>query len=119
MEHQEQHRLVPEIIAFFTKFTWVLYIGVGLLGKIGLMMQGQKKQTLWQIIGNLIGAGFVGYLAAMWCMYKYPCTDKGCSIESAIIVPLATLLSDRVITLLMNINWKEVFQIITGVKGRK
>lgn len=116
MENQTQGHLIDAIAAFFAKFwTWFFYIFMGLLGKIGLILRGEKKQTFIQDISSLMIAGFVGYLAAVWCMYKYPVPAGGYSIQGAIVVPMATLLSDRVISFILNVNWDPVLEFITKV----
>lgn len=114
--------LWAEILNFFTKsYTWILFIGVGMVGKFGMYFRSSKRDTGWQILGSTFIAGFVGYLASVWCMNNYPISEGGYSRQGAFIVPMATLLSDRVIMFLMNINYTVILErvIEVTIKNKK
>lgn len=112
--------LVNEAIAFFTKtWAWFFYIAIGLIGKFGLMLQNKQKSNGWELLGTTLIAGFVGYLATIYCMVHYPPNDTGYSVQGAIIVPMATLLSDRVMSFLWNFNWTNILEMILGKKNNK
>jgi len=119
MESQ-QHDIINQIWAFFAKtWTWFFYITIGLIGKLGLMIRDDKKANTWAMIGSVMLAGCVGYLAAIYCMANYPAPEGGYSSVGAIVVPMATLLSDKVITILLNLNWTPIIEAISGLKNKK
>ncbi len=113
----EKNTIFSEAVAFFTKtWAWFFYVAIGLIGKVGLMLQKKKKSTGWELLGTTLIAGFVGYLATIYCMIHYPINETGYSVQGAIIVPMATLLSDRVMSFLWNFNWLPILESIIGRK---
>jgi hypothetical protein len=123
MEHskmEKQDHLIDLILEFVVKWwAWGAYIFIGMVGRVGLMLRRKVKTSIIEDISSLLIAGFIGYLATIWCMYKYPAPDGKYSIQGAIIIPMATLLSDRLMAFLLNINWIPLFEILTGKKDEK
>ncbi len=109
--------IVNQIFDALAKWwVWILYVGIGIIGKIGMYLRGDKKETIWQHIGSVFLACFGGFLATVWCMGHYPAPTGGYSLEGAIIVPTATLLSDRLTVILWNANWVAIIELLTGKK---
>ena len=114
---EKQDHLIDLILEFVVKWwAWAAYIFIGLMGKIGLMLRRKVKTNIIEDVSTLLIAGFIGYLATIWCMYQYPAPQGGYSIQGAIFIPMATLLSDRLMSFLLNINWIPMFEILTGKK---
>jgi|SRR6185503_7840949 len=92
-----------EIAVWFTKaWVWLLYIIVGLVGKFSYDLLTGRKITWWQALASTGIALFFGFLAVAYCMYKE--YDKG----GMFIVPIATLLSEKLMIAIFAINWKKV-----------
>lgn len=120
MEKNSSH-LIDAVYTFLIK-SWAYcggYIVIGLIGKVGLMLRKPKSSSILEDLGSLLVAGFVGYIAAVFCFYKYPPEPGGYSVQAAFIVPMATLLSDRIMTFLLNVNWIPLIELLTGKKGDK
>ena len=116
---ENENHFTNEIVAFFSKWwIWFFYVFMGLIGKMAIILGSGKKRTVVEDISSLLVAGFVGYLSAIWCIYKYPAIQGGYSIQGAIVVPMATLLSDRIMTFLLNVNWVPIMEILIGKKKK-
>lgn len=97
-------------------WVWGLYIGVGLMGKIGMYLRGGKKESRGQQIGSILLGFFGGFLAMFYCMEHYPDPEGGYSIQGATIVPIVTMMSDRLAVILWNVQWIKIIEIISGRK---
>lgn len=74
------------------------WIFLGLIGKFSMDVMTGKKITVLQALASTGTALFVGVMAHVICAYL----DLGS--QSAFIVPLATLLSDKIVIALMAMN---------------
>lgn len=91
-----------ELIALITKwYLWACYILLGVLGKMSYDLVRGRKISLMQSLGTTGISIFVGVLASMWCMKHTP--DNG-----AFIVPVATLLADKIVTALFAMDIKAI-----------
>lgn len=116
----EKNTLISQTVQFITKsWFWGLFIIIGLLGKFGLDLVQQRKKSFMQVLGQTLVAGFVGYLASIYCMQHYPpLPGSSYSPTSAIIVPITTLISDRIALFLIGIDWHPVLTILTGKSSK-
>ncbi len=109
-----------EIANFITKvWVWACFVGIGIIGKFGLYFQSGQKYSFWKLMGSTLIAGFVGYLASVYCMAHYPIKDGSFSKEGAFIVPIATLMSDRLMMVLVSVNWGTVMEIFIDKRGKE
>lgn len=99
-----------EFVAFCSKWwVWLCYIGIGIMGKIFNDLRRKRRMTFWQAIGGVGIAGFVGYLASIWCIKHNP-------YGGAYIVPIATLLADKILMYLLALNYQAIFDVVLNRK---
>lgn len=92
---------------------FVVYIIVGLMGKISSMLLRGKKLSWYVIFGSMGIALFVGFMASAFCVWK------GWDKEAKLIVPLATYTSDKVTLVLMKLNYRAiVLDVLESIKKR-
>lgn len=107
-----------DFIALFSKFwVWIFYILSGIIAKFSFDLVRGKKISFWQALGTTGISLFVGSLASFWCMRHSP--DNG-----AFIVPVSTLLADKLLTSLFALDYRKVAADILGYwydtfKGKK
>lgn len=102
----EKSGFINAIYEFLSKWwAWIFYIAIGMAGKFGLDMMKQKKMSFWQLIGSACISCFIGFMAASYCMSYAPKLGP-------FIVPIATLISDRVILFLFAINYTPILESI-------
>lgn len=114
--------ILGDILNTLTKvWLWVAMVGIGIVGKFGIYLQSGQKHSTWKLIGSTMIAGFVGYLASIYCMTYYPSHDGGLNKQGAIIVPIATLMSDRLMMVILSINWTSIIDAIVAksIKDRQ
>lgn len=95
---------------------WVL---LGLIGMFSSDLLKNKKFTIWYIIGCTGVAVFVGYISGVWAFAH-------CKEQAPIYVPVATLLSNNIISAILAINypallqkdWKGAFEVLFRHKRR-
>lgn len=92
-----------EIMNFITKgWALLLYLFIGLIGKFSYDMASGKKMSWVQVLSS-IGIGiFVGALTYTICIHQK--MDK----EASIIVPISTLLSEKIMVALFSIDYKKI-----------
>ncbi len=130
MEKGVWDELLKTIVNLLSKSgTYILLIFLGVGGKIGLYLIGDKKLSIWHLIGSTLLAITVGITVAIICMKHFPAHDGSISVQAALLVPCATLLSDRIVMFIMaaslekttklltSKDWIAIFKIIT--KGDK
>lgn len=117
---KEMHKwdyYLNEAIDFFTKiWVWVVVILMGLAGKIGLYMLGDKKLSWKQLAGSFIIAVSVGVSVAIICYLCYPAPKGGISIQGAIFIPVAAILSDRIVLFIMAMNGEKAIRLMSNKK---
>lgn len=114
---KDHSEIVDSIWAVIVKWwVWGFYMLIGLMGKIGMYLRGERHESIGQQIGSILLGFFGGFLAMFYCMGKYPPPEHGYSIQGAIIVPVVTLLSDRLAVILWNVEWIKFIEILTGKK---
>lgn len=91
-----------EFLTFISKiWVWILYVLVGLMCKYSLEIRNGKKMTLAQALAGAGIAFFVGFIASVICI------QNDMEKQGMWIVPLATLVSDKIVLALMAIDYKE------------
>lgn len=115
---EKDESLIAQGIGLLVKsWAWIFYICIGMLGKLGLMLQKKEQKRLgWEDLGSILVAGFMGTVTSLFCMIHYPAPPNGYSAVGAIAVPIATLLSDKGMLFLTNLNWSAIINIILGKK---
>lgn len=98
MEHFKE-----ELAYFFTKaWLWCLYILLGLMAKYSYDIIRGRRITLWQALASAGLALFVGVLASLWCI------NHDMEREGMWIVPIATLMSEKIVMALFAIDWNNI-----------
>ena len=98
--------LKEEIAAFLSKaWVWCAYIIIGIVGKFSHDLIMGKKLTWLQVFASIGIALFMGFIASMICIRNFP-------DQAAYIVPISTLLSEKLIIALFSVNYKQIFQDI-------
>ncbi len=89
-------------IAFFLKFwAYLFYIMIGIVAKFSFDLIRGKKISLMQAVGITGLSVFVGFLASLWSIKHNP-------DNAGIIVPIATLAADKIVTSIMALNWGKI-----------
>jgi hypothetical protein len=92
-----------EIIAGVSKiWVWLLYILMGLIAKYSYDIMRGKKITLLQAMASAGIALFVGFISSALCV------QHDMEKEGMWIVPISTLLSEKLLMALFAIDWKRV-----------
>lgn len=106
-----------EFADFFTKiWVWVVMILMGLAGKFGLYMIGDKKLSFLQLCGSFVVASTVGVVTAVTCYKMYPAPPGGISIQGAIFIPISGILSDRIMLFIMAMNGEKAMKLMSNKK---
>ena len=132
---KEMHKwdyYLNELLDFCTKiWVWIVLILMGLAGKFGLYLLGDKKLSFLQLCGSFMVASTVGIVTAFACYKYYPAPPGGISIQGVIFIPVSGILSDRIMLFIMAINaekavafveskdWMAIFKILTKKKDKK
>lgn len=74
---------------------WAALIGLGFIGKLSYDIKMKKKFTVVTFFSTLGIAVFIGYLASALCAWK------GWKDEAMVLVPIATLASEKCIEILI------------------
>lgn len=112
MEHNEITKtgFINTVIEFASKWwAWIFYIVIGMAGKFGLDIMSQRKMGILQFIGSACISCFIGFLAASYCMAYSPKAGP-------FIVPICTLISDRIILFIFAINYTPLLESIFNKK---
>ncbi len=108
---------INELFDFFTKiWVWLVMIGMGLAGKFGLYMLGDKKLSFIQLCGSFLVAASVGITVAVVCYIYYPAKEGGISIQGAIFIPISAILSDRIMLFIMAVNGDKTMKLLGDTK---
>lgn len=102
--------LKDELIAFFSK-SWALflYVIIGLIGKLSYDLLYGRKMTWWQVIASIGIALFTGFVAAAIC------TKYGWEDHAKFVVPIATLLSEKLIVAAFSLDYKGIFADLVAI----
>lgn len=95
--------LKQDLISYFYKW-WalLLYIMIGLVGKFSYDVMKGKKISIGQAFSG-IGLGlFCGFIASSICI------SNGWEKPAMVIVPMATLLSEKLTIAIFAIDWKKI-----------
>lgn len=102
--------VLNDFCIFLSKWwLYVVYILIGLVGKMSYELVTGKKRSFWTAIGSVGIAAFTGYLSCIWCISNSP-------EKAPYLVPMATLLSDKFFTWIFSMDWAAIFKIITNQK---
>jgi len=96
-----------------SRFGVVIFVIImGVAGKFGLYLIGDKKLSWRQLLGSLILAFVVGIVAAMICKQVFPSPEGTISYNSVAIIVLSALFSDRMVLFIMASDKTKLFEII-------
>lgn len=102
-------RLTDEVFVFFSKiWTVVGLILLGLIGKLSIDVITGKKITFLQAFASTGAAFFVGIITHFYC------ATHNLIEEEMYIVPMTTLLSDKIIIAFMSVNYRKIVSDIAG-----
>jgi hypothetical protein len=102
--------VLNDLYIFLSKWwMYVVYILIGLVGKISYELVTDKKRSFWSVMGSVGIAAFTGYISCVWCIHNSP-------EKAPYLVPMATLLSDKFFTWVFSLNWKGIIDVITNNK---
>lgn len=91
-----------EAIALLSKiWVWAALIFIGMIGMVSSNLFTSRKLTFWQVVGSLGLAFFVGVTVSMVC-YFYEWERAG-----MVLVPMCTLLSEKIVVAVLAINWEK------------
>lgn len=109
MENKQD--IINQVVEFIDKWwAWAAWVAIGIVGKMGIDLTRNHKMNFWQWLGSTMSACFIGYLACVFCQANYP-------KQGALIVPIATLISDRIMMFLLSVNWTPIIEIVLQKKG--
>lgn len=92
-----------QIIEFFLKWwVWFAYVFVGIIGKFSYDYGSGKKFSWAKILSSVGIAFFVGFISASICIYN------GWIEQAAYIVPIATLLSEKLVWAAFSVDYKQL-----------
>lgn len=108
-----EREITDALIAWFSKwYTFFVYVAMGLIGKFSYDMLSGKKISVLKALSSTGMALFVGFLSSMLCV------QAGYTTKAAVIVPICTLLSEKIMIAVFALNWHkwlgEVFQNIAN-----
>lgn len=93
-----------EVVYLFSKvWAWCLYVLLGLMAKYSYDIIRGRRITLWQALASAGLAFFVGFIASVWCI------SHDMEREGMWIVPIATLMSEKIIMAIFAIDWNNIF----------
>jgi hypothetical protein len=128
---QKFEEIANECLNFLSKASfWIIVILMGLAGKLGLYLLGEKKLSFRQLVGSFLIAASVGIGSAIICYIHYPAPPGQISIQGAVIVPVSGILSDRILLFLMamdakktmkflsDMNWISAIKLLTSKKNK-
>jgi uncharacterized membrane protein len=97
-------KFIEELVAFFSKWwVYIVYIFIGIVGKFSWDISRRKRITWLGAISTVGISGFVGYISSVYCH------NNSLDEKAAYIVPICTLLSDKILTyVVVRIKWKEL-----------
>lgn len=97
-----------EAIAFLGKWVvWVISIAVGLIAKLSYELSQKRKLGVWQVFGITGISIFFGYLASILCV------NNGWVTQGQIIVPVATLLGEKLAAYSVT-NFNKIIDTVLG-----
>lgn len=92
-----------ELITFCTKgAAWFFLVILGLMGKFSYDIYTGRKITLSHALASTGLAFFVGYITFILCQ------RHGLQEDCKWIVPIATLLCDKVVLAAVSVDWKKI-----------
>lgn len=92
-----------EILNLLSKiWTYIALIALGLIGKFSYDIISGKKITFWQALASAGIAVFIGFMAGAICNYN------GWEKQQTIIIPVSTLLSEKIILALFSLDYKGI-----------
>lgn len=104
--------LTDELAQFFYKWShYIIGTAVGVIGKISFEMGMKRKLTIFQWFGIVGVSIFVGYLISVTC------EARGLQEHSGYLVPIGTLLGEKILIYLTN-NYHDIIGRILGLFKR-
>ena len=101
-------RVWNEFVNFLNKWwVYLFYILIGIVGKFSWDISRKKRMTFLGALSTVGISGFVGYVSSVYCQ------NKGMVEDAAYIVPICTLLSDKLLSyMVFQVKWKVIWDAI-------
>lgn len=94
-------------------YKWMLMIFIGIIGKLSHDLSRKRKLTLIEWFGVIGVSAFVGYVVCVWCIHN------GMDKQAAFIVPIATLLGEKIMIYVTD-NFKSIAaRVIDAILRKK
>lgn len=93
-------------------YKWLLMILVGIVGKLSHDLSRRRRLTFYQWLGVIGVSAFVGYVVCVWCI------GNGLEQQAAFIVPIATLLGEKIMIYVTD-NFKNIATRVIDAIFRK
>jgi hypothetical protein len=97
-----------QVAAFIRSWALLFYIILGFMGQLGWKIIQGKTPSIWQTIGYALIACFIGFVSYNFCPEE----------KRAWVVPIATLLSDKIIMILTNIKADDIKRFFLKMLGK-
>ena len=97
-------KIFEDIVSFFSKWwVYLFYIVIGILGKFSWDISRRKRITFLSAVSTVGISGFMGYISSVYC------SNNALDDKAGYIVPICTLLSDKIITYLaFRVKWRDI-----------
>lgn len=108
-------KVKEQLVLLLSKWwIYLLYIGIGFLGKLSMNFIDGKRMTWWQIAASFGMCMFCGFIATVMCLaYEVSTYKMGC------IIPITVYLSEKLMYGIYAINWKQVIVKLVDTFLRK
>lgn len=93
-------------------YEWAMFILIGIVGKLSHDLSRKRGLTLYQWLGVIGVSAFVGYVVCVWCI------GNGLQQQAAFIVPIATLLGEKIMIYVTD-NFKNIATRVIDAIFRK
>lgn len=98
---------------FFEKwYLWMLYVLIGVVAHLCNLILNNKKYKTAQVLASTAVALFVGYISSVWCI-------QHCPEEGKYIVPIATLLADKIFQYIAQVDWSVLIVTLSEIFRKK
>lgn len=90
----------------------IFVIFMGVAGKVGLYLIGDKKLSGRQLFGSLLISFSIGCSSAIICKQIFPSPPGSISYNSVGIIVLSCIFSDRLLIFIMSADKNKLFEVL-------
>lgn len=92
---------------------WIGWTFIGLVGKWSYAYTSGKRLKFWEYAASAGVALYIGYLTSVFCEQNFP-------EKSKYLVPMAVVASDKLMALIMSIDWGQLIEkMLFFIKPKK